>query len=450
MAITQPVPITAAPPVPDSSVAEPTFDAQYEAFNGWEANTLVPGANALGANVYANAQQVEELAGSTTSAAQTATQQADLAMGYRNTANQAAGNATTQAVIATDAAAIATAKRNEAVAAADLAVPAANTAGAARDQAVAAAAQAGAPLVASSTSSLTVGVATQNLNVGLGKGFAPGQTVTIARVAAPATVWMRGTVLTYSSTGAGPLSVAVAEVAGAGTFADWSISVAGNRGASSLTLPVVGVAVATTGAANVFYRIDAPVELKMPATPNDGDFFAFANRSGAVPTINPNGKKIKGDSSILSLNTLNASACLKYDAANGDWVESFAGYTVASVSSNAILLQPNTWTAKQTLQGFTALGDSAPSIKQKLFSGVMPATAQNVYIPLGGIDFRKIVGICTLFQGATFVATEGNTVNTGYQFATVVDSSSIYVQPTSNNSANLLSRPFTVLVTHIE
>ncbi len=413
---------------------------------------FVPQANALAANAYQNATAANERAAAAATAANTATQQADLAMGYRNTATQAAGTAATQAGIATDAAAISTAKRNEAVAAADLAVPAANTAGTARDQAVAAAAQAGAPLVASSTSSLTVGIATQNLNVGVGKGFAPGQTVTIARTAAPATTWMRGTVLSYSTSGAGPLSVAVAEVAGAGTFADWSISVAGNRGASSLTLPVVGVSVATTGTSNVSYRLDSAVELKMPAAPNDGDFFAFANRSGAVPTINPNGKKIKGDPSILYLNTLNASACLKYDAANGDWVESFAGYTVMSVSSNAILLQPNAWTQKQTMQGFTVLGDdAAPAIKTKLITGVTAASqGGSTIVSLGGVDFKKIVGLQPIVRTSVASVPPNNSNSVGYQYFCSSDSSGIGIYLSASNSGSILSTPFTVLVTYQE
>lgn len=36
-----------APAVPDSSVAEPTFDAQFEAFLQWQKSQLVPGINAV-------------------------------------------------------------------------------------------------------------------------------------------------------------------------------------------------------------------------------------------------------------------------------------------------------------------------------------------------------------------------------------------------------------------
>ena len=62
MAITAPLPITSGPPVPDSGDAEATFDAMFETFNAWQKNHLEPEANALGINVYNNAQEVASLA----------------------------------------------------------------------------------------------------------------------------------------------------------------------------------------------------------------------------------------------------------------------------------------------------------------------------------------------------------------------------------------------------
>lgn len=50
----EPVPIPAGPPVPDSSVAEPAFDAQFEASLAWQRNELAPKANALATTTYAN------------------------------------------------------------------------------------------------------------------------------------------------------------------------------------------------------------------------------------------------------------------------------------------------------------------------------------------------------------------------------------------------------------
>ena len=57
-----PIPtIPAAPPVPNSLSPEATFDAQYEAFNRYEAETLVPALNAAIAALGANAAFVEQV-----------------------------------------------------------------------------------------------------------------------------------------------------------------------------------------------------------------------------------------------------------------------------------------------------------------------------------------------------------------------------------------------------
>lgn len=75
MAIPVPSPIGAAPPVPSSLDPEATFDAQYEAFNSFERDVLVPGINAHTTNVHANAEAAETAAanaGASLDAAQTA------------------------------------------------------------------------------------------------------------------------------------------------------------------------------------------------------------------------------------------------------------------------------------------------------------------------------------------------------------------------------------------
>lgn len=73
---TAPTPITTGPAVPDSSSSEASFDAAYEAFNTWERNELVPGANALASNVYANAVIAEAKAGEATAGAVSASDSA--------------------------------------------------------------------------------------------------------------------------------------------------------------------------------------------------------------------------------------------------------------------------------------------------------------------------------------------------------------------------------------
>lgn len=76
---TEPTAITSAPAVPDSSVAEPTFDSQFEAFLSYLKNTLVGGINAALTNVYNNAVIAVNEATAAASSANTATTQAGIA-----------------------------------------------------------------------------------------------------------------------------------------------------------------------------------------------------------------------------------------------------------------------------------------------------------------------------------------------------------------------------------
>lgn len=64
MAITVPTPVTAGPPVPDSSDPTTTFDVMFEAFNLWLKNQAQPEISALGASAYANALEANASAAS--------------------------------------------------------------------------------------------------------------------------------------------------------------------------------------------------------------------------------------------------------------------------------------------------------------------------------------------------------------------------------------------------
>ena len=91
MATPVPPPIGAAPPVPSSLDPEATFDVQYEAFNTFERDVLVPGINAHTANVHANALVAETAADNAGTAKQAAEQAAINAQNSANAASAAAG-----------------------------------------------------------------------------------------------------------------------------------------------------------------------------------------------------------------------------------------------------------------------------------------------------------------------------------------------------------------------
>lgn len=316
--------------------------------------------------------------------------------------------------------------------------------------AAASAAQAGAPLTGTSATSLTLGLGSKTLTTQTGKAWVAGQMVVLPRIGAPVTQRMSGTITAYDPA-TGSMTVLIAEFTGTGTFTDWTIGVTGPRGASSLTLPVQQVSTNLTGVSNVIYALTAAVTVTMPAAPADGDFFGFSNRSAGQPSVNPNGKTIKGVAGTLILDSPAASALLRYDAATNDWVESFQGFTVASISSNAVFVQPNTWTGKQTFQGFTVLGDA--SIKVKVLSGTTAAAqGGDSALIAHGVDASKIVSMTAVaggLSGGTYVGAE-YTASGGLQFSLLAGASGVLVRNHPTNSSGVLSKPVVVTIAYTE
>lgn len=94
-----------------------------------------------------------------------------------------------------------------------------------------AAAIAGAPFNATSAANLTIGTGTKTFPLDqFGKLYNLGQTVVIAETSAPATVQMTGIVTAVPDPVTKIMSVLVASVVGAGTHADWTISLAATGG----------------------------------------------------------------------------------------------------------------------------------------------------------------------------------------------------------------------------
>ena len=239
---TAPTPIPAAPPGPDSSVDEPTFDAQYQAFNTYEADTLVPGMNALGQNVYENALLAEEAVSdaedAVTAAADSATAAADSASAAAGSAGAAAGSAgaaagsastaSTHATTATTQAGLAATARTDAQTARTGAEAAQGLAEDARDDAAASAAAAQIfatqQLVGSSSTSLTPGAGNKNFTMETGRAFVPGMYLVATSTGTPSAK-MAGYVTSYNG-GTGALVINVDAFGGTGAHADWVIGVA--------------------------------------------------------------------------------------------------------------------------------------------------------------------------------------------------------------------------------
>jgi hypothetical protein len=85
-------------------------------------------------------------------------------------------------------------------------------------------------VTATSVSNATLQTGQQSIDIGLSKAFVTGMRINVANTA---TAYMVATVVSYTNSGAGPLVFNVAsadDVAGAGTFASWTVSLAGDEG----------------------------------------------------------------------------------------------------------------------------------------------------------------------------------------------------------------------------
>lgn len=335
---TAPTPIPAAPPVPDSSVDEPTFDAQYQAFNTYEAGTLVPGMNALAQNVYENALEVEEAvadagdavtaaAGSATAAAGSATAAAGSATAAAGSATAASGSASTATTQATNAAGSATAAAGSATAAAGSATAASDSATAASTSATNAAASAATAqifatqqLVGSSTTSLTPGVGAKSFTMETGRAFVPGMYLVATSTGAP-TNKMAGYVTSYNP-GTGALVLNVDAYGGASARADWAIGVAVAGQVTGITTQRVSTN--TPCVANVRYLIAAAgITLTLPATYAAGDEQGFVEEigGGQIWSLNFNGHKFRSQTKgTENMQADYASATWKYFDATGGLV----------------------------------------------------------------------------------------------------------------------------------
>lgn len=91
MPVPAPPPIAGAPPVPNSALEEPTFDAQFEAFLQWLDNDAQPGMNAAVGNVATNANDAFISAENAATSALSSNAAADVALAASNFKGEYAG-----------------------------------------------------------------------------------------------------------------------------------------------------------------------------------------------------------------------------------------------------------------------------------------------------------------------------------------------------------------------
>lgn len=265
MAVTQP-PAVDALPLPPQTSAPSTFSTLADAFIAALA-TFRTQLNGLAANVHGNA----------TDAA--------------NNASSAATNAGT----AVSAAATASAA----------AVTAVNAPG----------------TTASSATQHTIGTGAKTLTIQGGKSVVPGMFLVVASTASPAN-WMYGQVTAYNS-GTGQIDISVAKIAGAGTFAAWTVSLSAPPNSVPQWQIKTANYNAVSGDAIQADTSTAAWTLNLPAAPAVNDSVSVADYAGTFGinklTIARNGSKIMGLAEDMTVSTNNVSLELQYIDATKGW-----------------------------------------------------------------------------------------------------------------------------------
>ncbi len=97
--------------------------------------------------------------------------------------------------------------------------------------------------------------------------------------------------------------------------------VQGDAGPAGGLLPLVPIAVNTTATAGNIYVLNAVVTLTLPAAPTNDMQVGFLNRSGGTTSlINPNGKSIRGQTTVARIAGKGTFYILRYRSATNDWV----------------------------------------------------------------------------------------------------------------------------------
>lgn len=157
-----------------------------------------------------------------------------------------------------------------------------------------------------STSSITLGVGSKSLTTQTYKQFSAGQYVVIAYTSAPSTR-MYGQVTSYTAA-TGALVVDVQLIYGAGTYANWTIGVAGDRGVEgppARAYRAIKAANYTVSAGDHGKLIECTATLTLylsaAATMADGWFCYISNTGTGMVTIDPSGAELVDGAATISL-----------------------------------------------------------------------------------------------------------------------------------------------------
>jgi len=172
-----------------------------------------------------------------------------------------------------------------------------------------------------SISSNTIGIGAKTFTIQTNRSFVVGSPVKVSVTASPSANYMNGVVTAYDI-GTGVLSVAVSDTLGAGTFAAWTVSLSGTRGATG---PAVLQAYLDTNTVNIAlapgnrYRLIARITAgTLPASPGVGgdpiEIMTSTDASTNYHTFTPDGAETVTVAGV-------AGSPLYFDAAQGEIIK---------------------------------------------------------------------------------------------------------------------------------
>lgn len=215
---------------------------------------------------------------------------------------------------------------------------------------------------------------------------------------------------------------------------------------TNITLVGVTFANLTTDQAVSGYVVDTSIGLRntkfMKANDNTSDI-----RAGTVNgTDTFNRFVVSGDVALASEPTTYTTA------ANMEGVTAVDVYIAPASASAAGLVDTSaqSFAGVKTFTGFTSLGGDV-ALKCKKLTGTTSDTQGNLASVAHGLTGAKIVSLSGLVANTTNSGiTPGGITVAGYHYYLSHDATNVYVGNHATDSANILSKSFTVLVWYIE
>jgi hypothetical protein len=120
----------------------------------------------------------------------------------------------------------------------------------------------------------------------------------------------------------------------------------------------------------------------------------------------------------------------------------------ALVAGDVLPLE-NIWVEPQTFSGYTVLGDG-PAIKTKKLTGTTAALQGGQTLVAHGLVSTKILSVEVLVTSTPNRIPPEHTFNATLQYSVYLSGTNVVVENSAANSAGILSKAFTVLLTYEE